>query len=254
VFLPDNRGDNMKKILIIGSIIVLYLIFAIFGLDFLENMTTRKIYIDTNTAWEYSNNSWANVYNNNIDLKKYNVYSLATFEYLGKLDLQFKNGDWYIKNNGKYSKYNDQLFAYKGNKIKVYQYNYIYAIADTNAISNILSKIGITKYDELNLAKKIVYDIDNDNIEEKIYVLSNVYAEDGNRKFSVIAVDDGGYIVVKYLLDVEENMLDILALVDVDDDKKIELIVVNNGFSLSGNTYSLHALKDGQYVELVSTN
>ena len=249
----------MKKgIIIIISIVGLYLLLAIFGIDFIDGIFNKDIYIDNNVRWTYKNNQWTTKnYNRSaiIKLRNFKVYKPNTFEYFGKPNLKFQDNTWYIKEKGKFNQYGNYLIAFRGNGIKLYDYKSEYEIKDKQVINSILKEVNINGYNELNLENKIVIDLDNDGREEVIYAISNAYSESiESIRFSVIAVyRNGKYEIIKSLIDNENEVLDVFAIMDVDGDKKLEIIVVSEGFSDSGNTYALYALKNGKYNKLIET-
>ena len=114
-----------------------------------------------------------------------------------------------------------------------------------------MKKVSISKYGELNVAKTIKLDVDNDQDEEIIYIMSNVYSDkDEVKTFSIIALyDDGEYKIIKSVIDIEDEILNLYAAIDVDGDKNLEFIISSEFFSC-GNTYSMYGLKDGKYVKL----
>ena len=249
----------MKKgIIIIISILAVYLLLAVFGIDFIDGLFNKDIYIDNNVRWTYKNKEWQTIkYNNNaiIKLRNFKVYLPNTFEYVGKPSLKFQDNQWYIKKKGKYNSYGNYLIAYRGNGMKLYSYKAEYQINDKQAINNVLREANISSYNELNLENKVVIDLDNDGRDEVIYAISNAYSESNESiRFSIIAVyRNGKYEIIKSLIDNESELLNVFTVMDVDGDKNLEIIIVSEGYSDSGNTYSMYALKNGKYNKLIET-
>ena len=237
-----------KSIIIILIIVSLYLLIAIFGLGLLDSLMNKYLYID-NVGFKYSNGKWNNIKISKDILKKYEIYLPNTFEHIGKYNIKYDN-KWYYGNKG-LMPYDEVLFAYKGNNIKIYEYKTNYGIYDTK-IKEFLEENNLT-YEELNLEKEISIDLDNNGENDVIYALSNVYSsKDEKVLFSAIIVKiNKEYSILKTILDDDEVMLDIFAIMDINNDKKLELIINEQGFSLNGNTYSIYGIKNGKYTELI---
>ncbi len=241
-----------KSIIIIGLIVAAYLFFAIVGVDYFDSLFHKNIYVE-NISWEYSKGKWIEkTIENNLDLKKYTIYKPNTFEYIGKYDLKYKD-TWYIKEKKKFEQYGYSLIAFKGKGIKLYPFDVKYGI-DKSVANKILKKININKYGQLNIAKTIKLDVDNDHEEEIIYVMSNLYSDmEESKTFSVIALyDNEKYSIIKYVTDTEDQILNLYAAIDIDGDKNLEFIVASEFYSCV-NSYSMYGLIDGEYVKLVGT-
>lgn len=242
-----------KSIIIIILIVGIYLFLAIYGFDYIDSIFHKNIYIG-DTRWEYSKDKWidsSNKISNGLKLSNYYIYKQNTWEYVGRYDVKYSNGNWYIRSKNDYVKYDYPLFAYKGSGIKLYDFEVKYNIEKTK-VNAILKKANISKYSTLNLSKSIKIDVDNDGSDETIYVLSNVYSQNEEPiLFSIVALEDNGeYKIIKSITKKEEEMLNIFAIIDVDGDKNLELVIAREVFSC-GNTYELYGLKDGKYVKLV---
>lgn len=243
-----------KSIIIIILIVGIYLFLAIYGFDYIDAIFHKNIYIG-DTRWEYSNGKWidsSSKISNGLKLSNYYIYKQNTWEYVGRYDMKYNN-NWYIRSKNGYAKYNFPLFAYKGSGIKLYNFDTEYNV-DKSKVNAILKKANISKYSSLNLSKSIKFDVDNDGLDETIYVLSNVYSQNEEPiLFSIVALEDNGeYKIIKSITKKEEEMLNIFAIIDVDGDKNLELVIAKEIFSC-GNTYELYGLKDGKYVKLIST-
>ena len=242
----------MKKIIIIVSIAVLYLLIAIFGIDLFDNLTNRYILID-NIGFKYTSNKWQKIKIGEENFKKVEIYSAYTFEDLGKHDIQYNDDAWYYNVDKKMVLYEDTMFALKGNNMKLYAYKPNFVINDIR-VKDLLRQEGLN-YVELNLEKEIEIDLDNNGQIDVIYALSNVYSSsEEDILFSAIIVKlNGEYNVVKTIKNEEEIMLDIFAIIDVNNDKNLEIIITEQGFSLSGNSYAIYGMKNKKYVELIKS-
>lgn len=240
-----------KSIIIVLLIIGIYLLIAIFGLDLLDSITNKYIYID-NVGFKYSNGKWSNIKIDNDILKKYELYLPNSFEYVGKYDIRYNN-KWYYNFKKTFETYDDFMFALKGKNIKVYKYDINYEITDYK-IKDILSQNNLN-YNALNMEKEIHIDLDNNGQIDVIYALSNVYSEEiEDILFSAIVLKlNGEYNIVKVIKNNDEVLLNVFAIFDINNDKKLELIISEEGYSLNGNTYSIYGLKNNQYNELVKS-
>ena len=241
-----------KSIIIIVLIVAAYLFFAIAGVDYFDSLFHKNICVE-NVSWEYSKGKWIEkTISNNLNLKKYTIYKPNTFEYIGKYDLKY-NKTWYIKEKKSFEQYGYSLIAYKGKGIKLYPFEVKYGI-DKSIANAILKKININKYGQLNVAKTINLDVDNDQEEEIIYIMSNLYSDvEESKTFSIVALyNDGEYSIIKYVTDIEDEILNLYAAIDVDGDKKLEFIIASEFYSYV-NSYSMYGLIDDEYVKLVGT-
>ena len=253
----------MKKGLIIFALIIIgYILFAIYGLPYIDSIFNKHIYIDNSVRWVYKNNKWSNIEynsNSNINLKKYNVYNTNSKKHVGKYNLKFEKDKWYIVNKGNYALYPVTMFAYKGTGIKIINYDINYNL-DKNIINKILTKFNINNYSEINLASSISVDLNNDGEDEIIYSISNMYSESAEDVyFSVMAIyEDGEYKIIKFEK-MDENylakkiMFEVFAIMDYNNDGKYELLIEGTRFSETPSSYYLYGNIDGEYKELIGT-
>ena len=241
----------MKKgLIILITIITLYVLIVIFGFEMLDS--NKNIYIGTEVKWSYKNSKWQKEdIEKDLLLKKYNVYDADTHKYIGKYNLKKVDNNLYLENKNNYELNENNIIFFKGNKIKLYDFKQEYEI-ESNVIKEILRKVNISEYGELNLMEKTTIDIDNDGNDEIIYAISNVYSSMNERNhFSIVALyKNNQYQIIKSNIDSGDSLLYVYAIVDLNSDNQLELILIDEGFSLSGNTYYMYELKNNDYIEV----
>ncbi len=123
---------------------------------------------------------------------------------------------------------------------------------DLVEVNNILKEKNIFDYETLSLGQKVLIDIDNDGIKEKIVSATNVFSEfDRKEDFSLAYIEKQGK---KYmLLNKNENVDDlenscaswISGIIDLNNDKNFEVIIGCTYFDQIGTDYSIFRLSQG---------
>lgn len=225
---------------------------------YLNPKNNNNLIVSNNAVFHYRNGKWSVVSPSSYYSTLFNnvkMYDTENNSYLGIKSLKYDNG-WKIKGENQIIK--DKIFGYKGSsKFKLYNYDYQEITSnDINNINNFLSDNNLGDYSGLSLVNKISVDLDNDNREESIYTISNMYMDGKiSHYFSIIFIYNNGEYNILDKIDLYEddlsskNQATIYKLMDVDNDNKIEIITQRMYFSQPGNcTYYLYSLKNDKYV------
>lgn len=228
-----------RTVIILVALYVIVML-AVFLPNYLRGLHD-KLYILSGDVIKikYEQNGWHNITNSDdYKLQEFNVYNDKGS--LGKYKLLLTNRFYLYDNYGKNVAYDGMLFASRGTvKLGVIPKSDLdLDDIDKDIIKRALEKIKITTYDNFNISQKYVLDVDNDNIEERIYCISNYYTESNyNKLFSVVFIEKNGQIdfLIKKVIDsskiYDEPSYEINRIVDVKEDKKYEVIIEQSYFS-----------------------
>ena len=241
----------MKKSSIIVVIIVIYLLTMLFVFNILPSIMYTTIVLENNVKWQYKNHKWVN-YNSDDTLTGYRVFNPNNGEYIGKYDIKYSNKNWLIKENKSFKLYEKAMLASKSSKLQVYGYK-IELATNTTDMNKILEKAGLKKAGDLTIRYQIKVDVNNDGNDEILYGLSNMDEIQENQFFVLGINDNGKYYVIKKNTGRMVPSFNIYAIIDVDGDSNLELIIEESSYSMAGNDYSLYSLVDGEYTEMIST-
>lgn len=245
----------MKKYLIVIIIALLYLLFAIFIPNLLDN--NEYIFLDTKTKWVYKQGEWSNFTPSSEKLGLFKLYNMKEVEFVKNANLYYVDGGITTKDKSLYD--DNFMLAYKGKKkLGLVSYEKTYGI-NSSETSAVLKALSINTTD-MPTSSKIVIDLDNDGEDETIYELYNSinYNPDTKLYYSVVCVKDGNtYTKLAYDTSTysfyETNS--VTSIIDFTNDGKYEIIIGNRGISFNeiDTKYSMYGLEDGKYVKLVST-
>ena len=241
----------MKKMVIFMGIMVAYIVLTLFVFLVLPCIISTTIILEDNVRWTYKNHEWK-VYDSDTELFGYKIYDPNNGDYIGRKDIRYYNSNWLVKEKKQYVSYDKSMLAVKSNKFKAYGFD-MTTLTDTNVINKIIAKASVTKTGGVVIGNQIKIDLDSDGRDEIIYGISNI-DEMGNTKFYVFAIYmNGEYKIIKKYVGENNPSVYVYAVVDVDGDSNLELIVKESYFSMSGCDYSLYSLVDGEYTEMIST-
>lgn len=229
----------MKKnaiIIIIIMLIYLLLMYVFIGKKNLDEQDTyRYLVIDYNTKFKYNNFKWSSFDDmNEINSTKYRVYQGKKI--FGDYNLLF-NDKWYLfDDNNNSIRFEDELFAYRGDdKIKFIDYNIEdIDVTDSDIINEAIKQINIDNYDGFVSGKKIKLDYDGDRHEEKFYIIEG---KTDSKVFAVAFFYDKDKISIidsDILTNQEELLLKIYnfhSIIDIGLDNKYEVIISQSTFS-----------------------
>ena len=223
-------------IIILVVLVVYFLVF--FLLLGRENLKQEKysttIIVGNSTVWNYSGKKWSKLTGESIlqklDWQIFNVY--VENEALGEYYL-WHDDQWYLFDKKKNAvNYTGRLLAYKSNyDINVLQYQEE-EITDFTYVNKVLEENGISTSSAFTTSRKTTYDFDNDNIDETLYVISNVFSDDYYQEkiFAIAFMEKEGQI--EYLYNSVTTPSDanvcipyLNAVLDTNKDNKYEIIL-----------------------------
>ena len=191
-------------IIILVVLVVYFLVF--FLLLGRENLKQEKysttIIVGNSTVWNYSGKKWTKLTGDSIlqklDWQIFNVY--VENENLGEYYL-WHDDQWYLFDKNKNAvNYTGKLLAYKSNyDLKIINYTEE-EITDFSYVHEVLKENGIATSSLFTTSRKITLDLDNDTIDETLYIISNVFADDfyPDRLFAIAFIEKEGQIEYLY--------------------------------------------------------
>jgi len=227
---------NKNKYVIVAIIAIVYLGISITIGATIENNKKYIFFADGNNL-KY-NKKWSIISNLQLPDKKYNLIKDGT--YIGKETIEI-NKNIFVNNeeiSGEFIGYNGNIkyVEYSKEEITDSDYDIIKSLLIENNI-NVDSK-------DLPYIKKYAIDLDNDDIEEYIYSVSNNYNSDIGQLFSLVFISiNENYVIIeidKYE-DQFKSYLPYLYFLDINNDNLSEIIIKN--------TYSSQI---GQKVKIIS--
>lgn len=237
----------MKKsnLIFVGVIMILYLGISFF-VSFLINI--NKIYI---------------VFPDNINIKyegKWQLFqdekTLNNLYQVVDSGNPVKKAELVKKDDGIYASeisLEDDIIAYRGSKITniVYQNNEL-TETDYQYLSNSLYKKNISIDVKRITIKKYSIDLNNDDVEETIYIVSNNYDVDLGKLFSGILLKDTNEWIEFSEFDSEyKSYIPCIYFVDLYKDHLADMIIKNVYSSLIGQDVKLISFKDDLSYEIL---
>ncbi len=254
-----------KRYIVILIIIIVYftVFFLLYGKDELKYSKLKTtLIIGDNTIWQLDEKKWYNIANTN-DKEELNWTLFTVFadnEKLGNYYLVFDD-KWYIYDNKRNPiSYSGSIVAYSANyemKIKNFTQE---KISDYTKVNEALSENNITiNNQELTSNTQISVDIDNDGVDEKIYVVGNVFPIESNPEyiFSIVFMEKNDIIYPIYK-SIEKNKNYngckpyINTIIDVNDDNKYEIVLSCSQYSTEGTIDMLYKFNKNKFSIIVS--
>ena len=132
-------------------------------------------------------------------------------------------------------------------------------ISDYTKVNKVLSENNISTGQELTSNTQISVDIDNDGVDEKIYVVGNVFPMETDPEyiFSVVFMEKNDIIYPIYK-SIEKNKNFngckpyINSIIDVDDDNKYEIILSCSQYSTEGTIDMLYRFNNDKFSIIVT--
>lgn len=229
---------NIKYKLLI-CILIIYV--SITGLLLLYyNYNKVNIFLRPNVSIEYYKGKYKKVaFDKN---KNYNIYVDNLLTYTGKLALN-DYGVFYQDTQL------SDFIAIKGNaKVIPFEKENV----DIDTAKELLKEMNIDKFNELTISDKIDIDYDNDNINETIYIFSDVFANEPQEQiFTIMYVIDDNKKDILYNEIFSEDITGCVGymnnIIDINNDKKLELIYACTYFDKKGTKIGIYNLKNNNY-------
>lgn len=256
------RSKKTYIIILIVLIVYFLVFFFLFGKKNIdqEKYSTTFV-IGDSTVWNYSGKKWVNITSETsmakLDWQKFDVY----------VDNQ-KLGNYYLWHDDKWYAFNDnkeaititgKMLAYKSNhEIKIQEYKEE-EITDFSYVHQVLKENNLSTSSILTTSNQSTIDIDNDGIEEKLYLISNVFALDfvPDTVFSIVFMVKDGEI--KYLYkDISKNTgfngckPYINYVLDTNNDNKNEIILSCGKYSDQKTVDMLYKYTEGEFKIAIS--
>lgn len=249
-----------KKYIIIGSILLVYLILMILIFGFGIFKKELYIIVGENGKIKYEK-GYKNIKKEESALYNWKWYDVYNDKgYAGKYKIRQYNGVWYTYNkNNEYIKVDSPIFAVKSNKkysVPKYEFQNLNN-DDLTELKTIMKDDEINDFSLLD-AQKIVFDFDDDSEKESLYIVSNYYDDlTSNKKFSIVYYKDNNKIsILEKDVKLRKESYDSYTynlghLIDIKDDKKIELIISKECFNnVCDDCYEMFKLKFGKYKKI----
>ncbi len=171
-----------------------------------EKLKKDYLVVNDTDLWQYSNNSWQEINNFNIENQNFSIY--INKEYLGFYELRYINNWSIFDSDNNYIDYDGNILAFTSNlKINVKKY----AISKIN--ENDLNKINSLlksdiKMEELSTNELVEIDLNNDGINDRLVNVSNVDSENSSIYFSLIyAIINGEEKIIHQKIIKEEDIM-----------------------------------------------
>lgn len=258
---------NKKKIMITS---VLITILAIITLAIYFNGKNQKSYIilDSNKVIEYQNGRFDYVKNENYQKSFYRVFNQNT--YLGNYkihSIDFETNDFYFSNDNSKDMFifEEPLMGISTNIDFIEFENLEFTDSDFTKFIELSNYNNVHKKEDLYDTSKVKLDFDNDGKEEYFYTVTYEHIEDdtleiSNKNYSIMYyVDDDNNIKILSEFNpyyegdsiIFPNYI-IRSIIDVNDDKKYELVVINRMYDKP--EYEIYELKNNEYEMVFATD
>lgn len=249
------RKKRTYIILLIILVAYFLLLYLFIGKDNLKKESfSTTIMVGDNTVWALSGKRWLNITKqssiDSLNWQKFTVF--VDNENLGK-NYVWHDDKWYIFDKNKNAVVKTGKFlAYRANyKINVLNYEEE-NITDLTYVNKVLEENNLSS--PFTASSKTTLDIDNDNIKEDFYIISNAFADEfvPDTLFSIVFMVKNGKIYYIYK-DISTNDLDYKEckpyfnyFLDIDDDKTYEMILSCGRYSIKEEINMLYSYtKDG---------
>lgn len=231
----------MKKnsLIFVGIIMILYLGISFF-INFLININKMYIVLPDNINIKYEG-KWK-IFQDEKTLN--NLYQVVDS------GNPVKKAELVKKDDGIYASeisLEDDIIAYRGSKITniVYQHDDELTETDYQYLSNTLYKKNISIDVEQIIIKKYNIDLNDDSIEETIYVVSNNYNTDLGKLFSgILLKNTNEWIEFSEFESEYKSYVPCIYFVDLYKDHLADMIIKNVYSSLIGQDVKLISFKD----------
>lgn len=234
----------MKKYKLIILFALIYFAIVMFIL-FISSINDVQIVLYPNISIKYDNKEYKkNDFNSKL---KYNIY--VDNKYVANSSLSMDEYSTYLNNEVL-----TNFIAISNKKIKLVDYKI--DELPKEEYMNVLNELEISKYGDMNLNKKILVDYDKDGVIEEINVISNLFVDPfmddiGDDKFSIVyTIDDGKKNVIynkKFSEDIKGCLISTPYVIDINKDKKYELVTTCTYFDKLGTSVQIFELKKEGY-------
>lgn len=251
-----------KKYIIVLVILAIYLvlIFVFNGKNIIrQNFDTSYIMVSPSTQWKYAKGTWGSVTNiTDYSMEKFKIY--VNNKPFGDYNVTYNDKFYLFDDNRNSVSYNGNIIAVKGSlpiDVIYFEEEVIEPINDE--IKEALKEKKIKVKGDNIRARKVEIDMDGDQKKETIYIVSNVfYATEGENSFALLFTEKEGknkYIyeeIKDYKKTLEMCTPFVEGIIDIDKDKKYEIIMGCEYFSNNGTCHNLYNNKTKDYQKVIT--
>lgn len=256
----DNKKmliKNLKYLLIVGIIIVIYFVFAFFinGKTPVTNASGDYLIVGKNLILQKKDGKWQQLSQMDSKMldKKYTIYDGE--EKIENVKIQYASKKWYFFNEDYENiDVDDFKVAFNNNTITPAHYQLKnYSEDDARILNNFLSSND--QKNDVNFqmyTSYVEFDFDNDGTKEKIYTTSNVsLSEAVQNPFSAIFMVKDNQITQTISKDTS-NPFRVYSIIDIDGDGNYELIVTKGVIDIAtfDSCYQIYKMNNGKWERI----
>lgn len=219
-----------------------------------ENNNYDILIVNNYSIWKFNNNEWKSINKLNNYNNKLNTY--IDGNYFGKYYLKFINSWNIIDENNNVINYNGKIFAHSNN-LKIDIINSNVDVTTEIELLEIQEIVGTyINANSLSVNERIVTDLDNDGLNDKIINVSNLDASDVQEKYFNLCYTElnGNRIILFYNIVEEKNLLiepvyNIQYVININDNTYNNIILQRSYFSNNGETANeMYEYRDSKYL------
>lgn len=250
-----STNEKVGIYIIVTLVIILVIVLVLYKLNiFGRKPDEANLVVDDTVMFKYSKKKWSIVNKNlyeDYNWNKYKIYS--NNDYYGKKQVVNMVDKWYIfetdrkpvniPDNRLYlgGKINTKLFKFESNNFDNKDMTYVHKILDNYKVSR-------SDQNNYTYGYKVVFDFDNDNSDEILYVVSNMFSEgDFDKSYSFMFIRDGTKTKMIYNKVEGQDMnlkgcyFHLFSIVKVDGINNYQLLTTCSHYSASNeNEYGLY--------------
>lgn len=250
-----------KKYIIVFVILAIYIliIFLTNGKNIIrENFDSVYMMISPSTQWKFEKGNWT-IATNIVDYSLKSFHTYVDNKPFGNYNVTYNNKFYLFDDKRNSIKYDGNLIAIRGSiPIDIINFKDEKIEPSIEVVSNALKEKNINASIENIRVRKIEIDLDNDRQTENIYITSNVfYAKENEDSFALVFIVENNQIVYiyeeieKYIKTLEMCTPYIQNIIDIDKDKKYEIVMGCEYFSNNGVCHNLYDNKTNRYKNLL---
>ena len=258
--------NKKARYIVLLIIILLYFIvlFLIFGKDNLKREKEETIIIiGNNTVWKKEKQKWSSI-DSQSDKKKLEWQLYDTYinnEKIGKYYLWSDNNEWFLfdKQKNAYN-YQGNLLAYKSNyKIPVKSFT-TEDTTDQTYLQKLLSDNNLSETGTPTISSISKIDIDNDGVDEKFYVFSNIFSYDEvlpKNSYSFVFMEKENKLYMMYSFTDKFVGLSgcqpfISHVMDIDEDNNYEIVLTCSQYDELPPINTLYKFEKNKFIKITS--
>ncbi len=264
LWLGDTMRNKKTYIVILVFLVVYLIVFYLFwGKNYLKKSAyTTTIMVGDNTIWSLKDKKWINITKktsiDELNWQKFNVF--VDNESLGNNYL-WHDDKWYVfDDNKKAIPFSGKFLAYKSNatiNVMTFQEE---KIDDLTYVNEVLRDNNLSVNSKVTTSTKVSADIDSDSMNEDFYLISNAFSDEEvfDVLFSIVFMvkDQKIYYLYKDIYENDMNYNEckpyINYILDIDDDKKYEVILSCGKYSIQKQLDMLYEYTEEGFKIIIS--